>query len=214
MDLSEFPFSSGPLLLIVSGPAGSGKTTLVNGMMTRFAGRLQRVITATTRPPRAGERDGMDYHFLDRATFASQVAATAFYEWATVHGHCYGTLKNAVNSPLRSGMNLILNIDVQGAATFRRVASTGAIPGQLVSIFITPPNLDELRRRMGKRGLDEQTTIEKRLYNAKPEIAAAREYDYGIPSRSPQEDLDAASAIYQAELRRICPATGSTASYK
>ena len=168
-------------------------------MIARFSGQLHRVITATTRPPRQGEQNGIDYHFLEPSVFANQIKADAFYEWAEVHGHTYGTLKASVDELLRSGTDIILNIDVQGAATFRKAAQNKDFPGRLISIFILPPNIEELRKRMCGRGLDAEAIIEQRLHNAKREIATAQEYDHRILSGSPDEDLDAASQIYTTE---------------
>ena len=153
-----------PIVLVISGPAGSGKTTLVEGLVEKFSGQIQRVITTTTRAPRQGEVDGVDYHFLSQEVFKTKVAEGAFYEWAEVHSNAYGTLKSSVNSQLETGFHLILNIDVQGAASFRQVVQQDPLfLGRLVTVFIMPASVTQLRERLRLRALDAEATVEKRL---------------------------------------------------
>ena len=184
-------------LLIVSGPAGSGKTTVCENLL-RVESHLERVITATTRPPRGKEADGVDYHFLSRADFEAKVASGDFYEHARVHGNYYGTLKQAVQDKLRAGINLLLNIDVQGAASFRATAENDALlAGRLTTVFIMPPGLEALKERLEGRATDNEAEVQRRLEVAKGEILEAVNYDHILHSSTREADLAALQAIYR-----------------
>lgn len=192
------------LLLIISGPAGSGKTTVVKRMVEMFYPKLQRVITTTTRLPRKGEVDKVDYHFFSKDAFQQQIKDNHFYEWAKVHNHFYGTLKREVKEHLENKVDLLLNIDVQGADSFRKVVQKEKdFPGRLITVFITPESLHELKKRMDERGLDDKVTIANRLENAKKEIQTYSNYHYCIFSKSREEDFDHFRSIYLAEKMRI-----------
>ena len=155
------------LLLIISGPAGSGKTTLCDRILKDFHPQIQRVITATTRPPRKGEKNGVDYHFLNPESFSAHEKANDFYETAEVYNHHYGSLKSAIREKLTQETDLLLNIDVQGAASFRKAAQDDSLlKGRLISVFLMPPSMEELHSRMTKRGLDDPAIIQKRLKTA------------------------------------------------
>lgn len=193
-------------LLIVSGPAGSGKTTVCHRLQESFE-NISRVITATTRPVRLNERPGIDYHFLSLEEFKRRINNGEFLEHAEVHGNLYGTPLRSVLEPLRSGRDLVLNIDVQGARTLReKAAATPLLNEQMASCFILPPNLEELRRRLLCRGRDPESEIETRLQNAVEEMKDAYLYDYVLVSRTYDEDAAAISAIYQAEKMRTVSA--------
>ncbi len=197
--------SQRPLLLILSGPAGSGKTTLCDRLTADYP-NISRVVTTTTRTPRPGERDGCDYHFVTAEDFLRQVEEGAFYEHATVHGRHYGTYRHEIDSRLKAGADLLLNIDVQGAASFRAAAAVNPeLARALVTIFILPPSLDELKSRLDGRGTDDSAEIQRRLENAQREIALARSFDFCIPSGSREHDYQCLSAIYLAEtMRNTC----------
>ena len=140
------------LLIIVSGPAGSGKTTVCDRMLDAFSPSLQRVVTSTTRAPRQGEQHEKDYFFFTDEEFDERVKADQFYEWAQVHSHRYGTLKSEIRDKLNRNIDLLLNIDVQGAATFRRAAEADPLPaGRLLSVFIMPGSIEQLRERLLSR---------------------------------------------------------------
>jgi guanylate kinase len=191
------------LLMIVSGPAGSGKTTLCERLLSEFAPRLQRVVTATSRPPRPGEINGADYHFLSAEEFEKKVAEGEFYEHAKVHTNRYGVLREAVLPHLEASHDLLLNIDVQGAATFRASAKTDPrMNGLLTSVFIMPESIDQIRERLVGRGSDDEAEIARRLETARAEIAAWKNYDYCIKSGSREHDYDAIRAVYLAETFR------------
>lgn len=193
------------LLLIVSGPAGSGKTTVCNRLL-EASPELQRVVTATTRSPRGNEKDGIDYHFFDSNDFEEKVSEGAFYEHALVHGNQYGTLKSAVQNKLLSGINLLLNIDVQGAASFRETAGEDPLlRGHMNTVFLLPPDLNELERRLRGRGTDAEEEVLRRLQVAKEEIQQAEYYDYIVPSADKEQDFERLCAIYRSEGMRVRP---------
>ena len=172
-----------PLFIVVSAPSGCGKTTLVDMLLQAYPD-LSYSISCTTRKPRDGEEDGLDYHFLSEERFRELVSEKAFLEWAEVHGNLYGTLLAPIEEAMRSGDSVIMDIDVAGAANVRaHVLSLP--PGDplregFMDIFILPPDMDELRRRLEGRGTDAQDVIERRLANAEKEIARAGEYLYRV----------------------------------
>jgi guanylate kinase len=190
------------VLFIISGPAGSGKTTICDGLMEKES--LQRIVTSTTRSPRQGEVDGLDYHFLSTEDFRIKIEEDAFYEYATVHSNYYGTQKADILTPILAGENLLLNIDVQGAKTITEKASADeALNGHLVSIFIMPPSLEELNARLQNRGTDSEEEIERRLTVARSEMKEEKHYDYTIISQSKSADLEAVLEIYRKEVARL-----------
>jgi guanylate kinase len=193
---------SSPLLVLISAPSGGGKTTLCQHLLAARP-EMTRAVTCTTRAPRPGERDGVDYYFLDAASFLKRVQAGNFLEHATVHGNSYGILKSELLGKLRLGKDVLLNVDVQGAATIRSEAQEDAELGRvLVSVFLTPPSVSILEQRLRKRGTDSAAVIQKRLSVARQEIAQWRHFDYLLLSASIQEDLRRMLAILEAEKMR------------
>src|SRR5215831_10349460 len=143
--------TSSPVLVLLSAPSGGGKTTVCRELLAARPD-MERAITCTTRAARAGEKDGVDYHFLDAASFLKRVQAGNFLEHATVYGNSYGTLKSDVLGKLRQGKDVLLNVDVQGAATIRQQASEDPeLKRALISVFLTPPSLAVLKERLEKR---------------------------------------------------------------
>lgn len=190
------------LLVVISAPSGGGKTTLCQQLIETEA-NLARVITCTTRAPREGEKDGADYYFFDADQFLKRVQAGHFLEHATVYGNSYGTLKSEVLTKLRSGRDVLLNIDVQGAAAIQAQAEhEDELKRALVTIFLTPESLSELERRLNKRGTDSAEIIRKRLGVARQELAQWKHFDYLILSRTIEDDLHRARAILEAERMR------------
>jgi len=192
-----------PLLVVISAPSGGGKTTLVKQLLAvnRW---MTRAITCTTRAPRAGEKDGVDYYFLDAASFLKRVQAGNFLEHATVFGNSYGTLKAEVLGKLRQSKDVLLNVDVQGAAAIRAAAEEDPeLKRALVQVFLTPRSLEVLEARLKKRGTDSPAMIQKRLSVARQEIAQWKNFDYLLISTSIAEDLRRMQAILQAEKMRI-----------
>ncbi len=201
------PGNTTPLLIVICAPSGGGKTTLCQQLLAARQD-MTRAITCTTREPRAGEKDGVDYFFFDAATFLKRVQAGNFLEHATVYGQSYGTLKSEVLGKLRSGKDVLLNIDVQGAATVRKCAEDDPeLKRSLVSVFLTPPTATILEQRLRKRGQDSDAVIQKRLAVAKQEVAQWRHFDYLIISRGIADDLKAMQAVVEAEKQRTARAT-------
>jgi guanylate kinase len=190
---------SNPMLVVISAPSGTGKTTLC---VETLAARpnMTRAITCTTREPRPGEKDGVDYYFLDAATFLKRVQAGNFLEHATVYGNSYGTLKSEVLGKLRAGKDVLLNVDVQGAAAIRaHAAEDHELAPALVTVFLTPPSIGVLEARLKKRGQDSPQAIVKRLSVARQEISQWRNFDYLIISSSIEEDVRRLQAVLDAE---------------
>lgn len=197
-------FQPSPVLLLVSGPAGSGKSTLCERMTDAFPRALRRVVTCTTRPPRGNERHGRDYFFLSREEFERGVAAGEFLEHARVHSHRYGTRHAQVREVLAAGADVLLNLDVQGAASVRRAAENDArLSRALVSVFIMPPSVEELRARLTGRGTDAPDEIERRMRVALDEMARWREYDFCLLSGPRERDFERIRAIYLAAKMRV-----------
>jgi guanylate kinase len=184
------------ILFVVSAPSGAGKTTLCNAL--RQTPDFVYSVSCTTRAPRPGEIEGEDYYFLSQEEFARRLNDGEFLEHATVHGHHYGTLRAAVLNHLNQGVDVLLDIDIQGAAAIR--ASTDAqIIDALADVFIMPPSLDELRHRLIKRATETSDQLEVRLRNAAAEMKSWRLYRYAIISGSVEEDLGKFRAIMRAE---------------
>lgn len=195
-----------PLLIVISAPSGGGKTTLCQQLLASDP-QITRAITCTTRAPRPGEKDGVDYYFLDSDAFRQRVAAGEFLEHAMVHGNHYGTLKHEALDKLRQGKDVLLNIDVQGAASIRaQAAQVEELKRARVSVFLTPASLSVLEERLKKRGQDGPEVIERRLAVARQEIEQWRYFDYLILSASIAEDLRRMQAIVAAERMRQCRA--------
>jgi len=184
------------ILFVVSAPSGAGKSTLLNSL--RQTPDFVYSVSCTTRAPRAGEIAGEDYHFLTQAQFQERLEAGEFLEYARVHGHYYGTLRAGVIQQLDDGVDVLIDIDVQGAAAIRS-DPTPEIRGSLADIFIMPPSLEELRHRLNRRGTETPDQIEVRLRNAATEMEAWRDYRYTLISGSVEEDLQKFRAIMRAE---------------
>jgi guanylate kinase len=181
------------LMLLLSSPSGAGKTSLSRRLVADHAD-LELSISATTRAPRPGEKDGREYHFVDRPAFDAMVEQQQFLEWAEVHEHRYGSPREPIMQSLASGHDVLFDIDWQGALSICESA-----PGDTVTVFIMPPSMADLRRRLYARAQDEPGVIERRLARSKPEIRMWEKYDYVIVN----EDFDLAYAelahIYHAE---------------
>lgn len=169
--------------MILSAPSGAGKTTLGNAVLQRFPDILYSV-SCTTRQPRAGEIEGVDYHFISRSDFREGIGAGRWAEWAEVHGHLYGTPAEFLNQGLDAGKDILLIIDVQGA---RKILDRYP---QTLAIFIAPPSKDVLQARLESRGTDSRETIEKRLANAQQEMAAANLYHHIVVNDNLQEAIE------------------------
>jgi guanylate kinase len=178
-----------PPVIIVSGPSGSGKSTVLARLLAGGDLPLRLAVSATTRPPRPGERDGVHYHFWTPEQFEEAQRRGEFLEWAEVHGHTYGTLRREVEPYRRKGMLVLLEIDVQGAAQVRRLCP------ETVAVFVRTSSLETYEARLRQRGTEDETTLQRRLRAAERELASAPEYDYQVIN----DNLDTAVA----ELRNI-----------
>ncbi len=183
-------------LFIVSAPSGAGKSTLSNKAVEDFDG-LEFSVSYTTRGPREGETDGVEYRFIDKERFDEMASSGGFVEYASVHGNSYGTGRSDLMGLLDAGTDVLLDIDVQGAEQIRT-----SMEGEGVFIFILPPSMDECGERLKKRGLDEAGAIEMRLKGAVAEIGKCLDYEYIIINDDLQESFERLKSIILAERTR------------
>ena len=184
------------ILFVISAPSGAGKSTLCNAL--RQTPDFVYSVSCTTRPPRPGEIDGDDYFFLSEEEFQRRAGNGEFLEYANVHGCFYGTLHRTVRENLDRGVDVLIDIDTQGAARIR-ACENAVIRDAIADVFIMPPDLEELRRRLIKRGTERDEQIEMRIRNAAEEMASWRDYRYTIITGSVEEDLQKFRAIMRAE---------------
>jgi guanylate kinase len=195
--------NTAPLLILISAPSGGGKTTLCD-MLLAACPHMTRAVTCTTREPRPGEKDGVDYYFLEAGNFLKRLQAGNFLENATVYGNSYGLLKSELLGKLREGKDVLLNVDVQGAAAIReRAEDEPELKRALVTVFLTPATEAELEQRLKKRGTDAPAVIQKRLGVARQEVAQWKNFNYLLISTSKQEDLRRMLAIVETEKMRV-----------
>ena len=187
---------SNGVILILSAPSGAGKTTLIKKLMHAFP-QIRLSVSYTTRETRAGEMPGQDYHFVGEKKFEQMRGRGEFAEWANVHGSFYGTPRKALEHNINSGRDVLLDIDVQGS---RRIK--GRYPNA-VSVFLLPPSLRELERRLAHRRTDSKEIIRKRLENAKRELVAIHGYDYFVVNEKVRDALAALKSILIAERHRV-----------
>ncbi|RMD81455.1 MAG: guanylate kinase [Candidatus Dadabacteria bacterium] len=183
-------------LIIVSGPSGAGKTSVCGPLLDRLD-NIRLSVSVTTRPPRGGERNGIDYVFVDDETFERMVNENRFAEWARVHGHRYGTAKETIEEALAAGIDLLLDIDVQGAAQIKAAYPDAA------AVFLLPPSRASLERRLRMRGTDDEETVSRRLEAACREIAAIDRYDYVVVNDDLERTIDSLVAIVRSERSRV-----------
>jgi guanylate kinase len=187
------------ILFLISAPSGGGKSTLLK--MLSDEPDFVYSVSCTTRAPRPGELDGRDYHFLSVAEFERRIAAGEFIEHAQVHGNFYGTLRQTILDSMNSGRDVLMDVDIQGAARIRANADE-QMREALVDIFLMPPSMEELRRRLLKRATESPEQLDVRLRNAKTEMAAWRDYRYTMLSGTPMQDFENFRAIMQSERLR------------
>ena len=198
-------FSRRGILFVISAPSGAGKTTLVGALQQNP--NLFYSVSCTTRPPRSSEINGEHYQFFSDADFHARLKAGDFLEHAQVHGDFYGTLREPVVKNLNNGIDVLIDIDTQGAATIRN-SDDSMIREVLSDVFIMPPDLDELRRRLRKRATETEEQIKRRLETAVREMELWRDYRYTLISGSVEEDLEKFRHIMAAESflsRRLRP---------
>lgn len=184
-----------PRLFVLSGPSGVGKSSLVKNLLASNS-NLRLAVSATTRAKRKGEREGLDYYFIDDVTFDNLLRKDAFVEWALVHGNRNGTLKSEVEDAFSSNTSLILDIDTQGARLVKDLYGD-----QALLLFIAPPSMSELERRLRERGTENEQTIQLRLRNAEHELALAHEYDEIVINDSFDETLQKLKVLFASKMR-------------
>ncbi|MEO5343300.1 MAG: guanylate kinase [Gammaproteobacteria bacterium SHHR-1] len=183
-------------LIVISAPSGAGKSSLVKALIESTA-NVQVAVSHTTRPPRPGEQDGVHYHFVAKERFQQMVREGAFIEHAQVFDNFYGTAKSSLEDPLQQGIDLILEIDWQGAQQIRTLYP------DCISLFIAPPGLEELRKRLRARGQDNEEVIERRMRDAQAEMAHVHEFDYLVINEDFNEALtEIRSLLTTLRLRR------------
>ena len=187
-------------IFILSAPSGAGKTTLYHGLRKAYP-EIKLSVSCTTRARRKGEVNGQDYRFMSIRQFEAMRFRGEFAEWASVHGNSYGTPRKPLDRSIQTGCDILLDIDVQGARQIKR-----AYP-QAVSIFLLPPSLGELRRRLAARGTDGEEIIRRRLANAQDEIKERIYYDYYVINREINEAVRLLSSIVEAERSKVCRVT-------
>jgi guanylate kinase len=202
------PGNPHPVLLILAGPAGSGKSTLCDCLVEKDPS-FSRVITTTTRAPRPGEINGVHYHFFTPEQFDQKIAAGEFLEWAWVHGkRRYGTLKSSVLEPLARGQNLVMSVDVQGVESFRRAArEIPLLARHMTTVFIIVDH-ERLEARMRARAQDDEAEIAGRMKTAERELREAHTFDFRIESKTREEDFAALKEIVEKARQRVVSAVG------
>jgi len=193
---------TGPLLIVISGPSGVGKDAVIARMKQRHY-PFHYVVTATTRPKRPTEQDGIHYHFYNRTGFERLITANGLIEWAQVYGNYYGVPRSEVEKALKAGKDTVVKVDVQGAATIKKL-----VP-EAVFIFIMPPAVDELKRRLSARNSESPTDFERRLAKVEEEVATLPMFDYVVVNHQDRLDeaIEKIAAIIAAEHARIHPRT-------
>lgn len=187
-------------LFVISAPSGAGKTTLINRVAHRFP-TMRYSVSCTTRTPRVGERDGVDYHFVDRATFERMIDEDRFLEYKEVHGNLYGTPAEPVYRNLERGISVLLDIDVEGAReVFRKMPDA-------VGIFISPPNAATLEKRLRSRATEDEHSIRRRLDNALSEMEAASEFTYRVVNKNLDRAAEELTAIIERHMAEGSPAS-------
>jgi guanylate kinase len=184
------------IIFILSAPSGAGKTTLYNGLRKIYP-EIKLSVSCTTRARRRGEISGRDYRFISIRQFDGLKQRGEFAEWAKVHDYYYGTPKKPLDRAVKAGRDILLDVDVQGARSIKK-----AYP-KAVAVFVLPPSMGELRRRLAARGTDDQEIIRRRLANARGEISEIIQYDYYVVNRKISEAVKVLGAIVEAERARI-----------
>lgn len=195
-----------PLLIVISAPSGTGKTTLCDRLISEFR-TMKYSVSCTTRHPRDGEIDGVDYHFLSESAFQQKINEGAFLEYAMVHDRMYGTLKDVVVDNLRAGIDILMDLDVQGAKLIRdsimNTAPDDPLRRAYVDVFIAPPSLEVLHARLKGRGKDSDEVIERRMQQVEKELACWRDYQYFIINDRLDATYDALRSIIIAEHHHL-----------
>lgn len=185
------------LILVISGPAGVGKTTVCDRLLQEFGSSISRVVTTTTRKPRDGEKEGEDYFFTSVKQFHELLENEAFLEYEIIHGNHYGTRKKTVFDKIEKGQDILINIDVKGARSLRKeISKNKSFKGKIITVFLKPNNLEVLKERLSQRATDTKSDIETRLETAKIELTLADSFDYIIISKDRENDYETVKRIF------------------
>ena len=185
------------LILVISGPAGVGKTTVCDRLLQEFGSSISRVVTTTTRKPRDGEKEGEDYFFTSVKQFHELLENEAFLENEIIHGNHYGTRKKTVFDKIEKGQDILINIDVKGARSLRKeISKNKSFKGKIITVFLKPNNLEVLKERLSQRATDTKSDIETRLETAKKELTLAYSFDYIIISKDRENDYETVKRIF------------------
>lgn len=185
-------------LVAISGPAAVGKTTICDRLIKEFGPRLKRLVTATTRAPRSREADGVDYFFLSKKEFHKKLSEDSFLEHENIHGNMYGILKECIIDAQAEDIDLLFNIDVNGASSLRNFCSENSVlKGQLITIFLKPSSLEQLAVRMQERASESAEQMRVRLDNAEQEIGREGEFDYIVESQDKESDYQRVKELYE-----------------
>ncbi len=182
------------LLVVVSSPSGGGKTTIVNAVKERMG--LEYSVSTTTRPPRSGEKDGIHYNFVSKNDFLRYIRDNRFAEWAKVHGHLYGTDRGYIREKLEQGKTVLLDIDVQGALRIKK-----DLPGAVL-IFISPPSMETLEKRLRGRATNSEESVRLRLERAEDEIQKSEFYDYTLVNEDLEKTIEETQKIIRGEIAK------------
>jgi len=185
------------LILVISGPAGVGKTTVCDRLLQEFGSSISRVVTTTTRKPRDGEKEGEDYFFTSVKQFHELLENEAFLEYEIIHGNHYGTRKKTVFDKIEKEQDILINIDVKGARSLRKeISKNKSFNGKIITVFLKPNNLEVLKERLSQRATDTKSDIETRLETAKKELTLADSFDYIIISKDRENDYETVKRIF------------------
>jgi len=188
-------------ILVISGPAGVGKTTICDRLLRDFGSNISRVVTTTTRRPREGEKEGEDYFFKSVQEFHELLENEAFLENEMIHGNYYGTRKKAVFEKIEKNQDILINIDVKGAGSLRKeIYKHKNFDGKMITIFLKPESLEVLKKRLSMRATDTKSDIETRLETAKQELTLADSFDYIIVSKDREHDYESVKKIFRKYL--------------
>jgi len=184
------------LIIILSAPSGTGKTTISNEIVRLLPG-IKHVVTTTTRPPRKGEVDGVNYFFVSESEFKRRIEKEEFFEWAKVHGDYYGTPRKFIEESVKNGIDVLLTIDVQGGLSFKKEKPDSVL------IFIAPPSEDVMKQRLYGRGTEDEKAMKKRIKTAEMEMTHIKDYDYWVVNDVLEKAVDEIKSVVIAERRKV-----------
>ena len=195
--MTNFSLERKGMLIVVSSPSGGGKSTVIQDILKNDPG-MEYSVSVTSRPPRPGEIDGQSYTFVSEEQFRKWIAEDRFYEWAEVHDHLYGTRKDVIAEKLERGKDVIMDLDVQGGLNVKKKSPDAVL------VFLLPPSLEILEKRLRLRKTDNEEVIKVRLHNALKEMDIATQYDYVLINNNLKETIEQVKGIIRSERHRSC----------